>query len=143
MVGTQLQFDRDSSGRLQAITLALVNVEIGPALIVQRADVVIAEHNITVTGQAELRRGVELYALLKPVIVLTLNRLAQRDPATVAQQQAWLQMIWSQIRPILIGLTPPPAAPPTGAQPELVPMPAEPANPLPGPRPAPLPEPGG
>lgn len=140
MAGTQLQFVRDPAGNLQAIAINLVNVEVGPALLVQRADVVIGEHNISVTGQAELRRGVELYALLKPVIVLTLNRLAQRDPAAVAQQQAWLQMIWGQIRPILIGLTPPTPAP--GAGPQLSPTPAQPAEALPGPRPAPLPAPG-
>ncbi|HEY5312878.1 MAG TPA: hypothetical protein VIK18_10175, partial [Pirellulales bacterium] len=134
LAATRLQIVRDGYGRAQAITLGLANLQIGSALFAQQIDVAIAPRNITVTGRAEVRKGVELYALMKPVILLTLNRLAQRDPATVAQQQAWLQMIWSRIRPILIGLAPPAPVPP--ARPEALPPPA------PAPRPAPLPGPG-
>jgi hypothetical protein len=139
LAATKLQVVRDPYGRAQAITLALANVEVGSILFAQRVDVAIAPRNITLSGQAEVRKGVELYALAKPLIVLTLNRLAQRDPATVAQQQAWLQSIWNRIRPILIGLAPPAPVPPAG--PETLPPPAQPGQPTPAPAPAPAPRP--
>lgn len=139
LAATKLQVVRDPYGRAQAITLALTNLEIGQVLFAPQVDVAISHRNITLTGRADVRKGVELYVLMKPVIVLTLNRLAQRDPATVAQQQAWLQMIWSRIRPLLIGLAPPPVPPPSA---ETLPPPAQPGQPAPAPRPAPLPGPG-
>jgi hypothetical protein len=139
---TRLLVVRDAYGRAQGITLSLLNVEVSPVIYAQQIDLAIGQRNITVSGRAEVRKGVELYALMKPVIVLTLNRLAQRDPATVAQQQAWLQMIWSRVRPLLIGLAPPPPMPPAAA--EALPPPVQPAPPapVPAPRPAPLPGPG-
>jgi hypothetical protein len=142
LAASRLQVVRDANGRAQAITLGLRNVQVGDALYAQQVDVAVTERNLTLTGRAEVRKGVELYVLLKPVIVITLNRLAQRDPATVAQQQAWLQMIWNRIRPLLIGLAPPQPVPALRAQPEILPPPPGTAAPAPRPAPAPLPGPG-
>lgn len=144
LAGSGLKFVRDSAGRTQAITLSLKDVHIGSAVFAPQIDVAITDHTITAVGSAQVLKGVEVYALVKPLIVLALNKLAQRDPATIAQQQAWLQMIWARVRPLLIGLAPPPQAPPAGAEP--LPPPGQPAQPqpaaTPAPRPAPLPEPG-
>ena len=131
LASSRLQVVRDTLGRAQAITLGLQNVELGSALFAQQVDVAVSERNITLTGRAEVRKGVELYVLLKPVIVLTLNRLAQRDPATVAQQQAWLKMIWDRVRPLLIGMAPAQPAPVPGPQGEVLPPPGPALRPTP------------
>jgi len=101
MSNVRSHIERDASGNIRAIDLPLVNVAISPALMLDRVDLHVTETTITAKATVGIQRGVEVYALVKPIVILTLQQLQQRDPATVARQRAFVQNLLLMAKPYL------------------------------------------
>jgi hypothetical protein len=102
MSNVRTHIERDASGNIRAIDLPLANVEISPALTLDRVDLHVTETEVTGKVTVGVERGVEVYALVKPIAILTLQQLQQRDPATVARQRAFIQGLLLNARPFLM-----------------------------------------
>ncbi len=102
MSNVRSHIERDASGNIRALDLPLVNVRISPALMLDRVDLHVTETEITAKATVGVERGVEVYALVKPIVILTLQQLQQRDPATVARQRAFIQNLLAMARPFLL-----------------------------------------
>ena len=101
MSNVRSQIVRDASGNIQSVDLPLVNLQISPALMLERVDLHVTPTEITAKAKIGIVRGVEVYALVKPVIIMTLQQLQQRDPATVARQRAFVQSLLVYAKPFL------------------------------------------
>jgi hypothetical protein len=102
MSNVRSQIVRDPSGNIQSVDLPLVNLQISPALMLERVDLHVTPTEISAKAKVGIVRGVEVYALVKPVIIMTLMQLQQRDPATVARQRAFVQSLLAQAKPFLL-----------------------------------------
>src|SRR6185437_2176846 len=91
MSGVRSQIVRDASGNIQSVDLPLVNMPLSPALMLDAVELHITPTEITAKGKVSVVRGVEVYALVKPILLITLQQMQQRDPATVARQRAFIQ----------------------------------------------------
>jgi hypothetical protein len=70
--------------------------------VLDRVDLHVTENEIIAKAKVGVVRGVEVYALVKPIVILTLQQLQQRDPATVARQRAFVQGLLLSARPFLL-----------------------------------------
>ncbi len=123
--------DHDEQGHAVALIYAMQNSSVPAAGRVNQFEVVIREREIHVVGDGTLLQGVEFYALFKPVIMNTLERLQNRDPDTFRLGRGMIRDSLSRARPLLFGDAPPPAA--EEPLPGPVTSPPRPSNTLPRP----------
>jgi hypothetical protein len=98
---TRAHVEHGPDGLARTIAVRLVNVELSDAALVEQADVNVTDQSLAVNAHVQVRKGVEVYLLLKPVIQLTLERMQQRDPATIERQRAILNGLLDAVRPFL------------------------------------------
>lgn len=92
---------RDDRGAATAIYITLAAPQSAAALHIQRLDLVVQPGDIRLASQVQLTKGVEIYALLKPLIVGTLERLASRDPAAIEAQRGLVRGWLPRVRRLL------------------------------------------
>jgi len=93
---TQIRIVRDTSGRAQTISVKLRNVPVASALFMDQLDVELTPTQVTLAGKGRVVKGVEVYALAKPLVITTLGKVSQADPATLdaisARLANWLAL---------------------------------------------------
>jgi len=131
MFDVRPRVERDERGRAAALVFTAVDSGLSAGGRMDRLELVLREHEIHLAAGGSLLRGVESYALLKPLVMNTLERLQNRDPDTLRLGRGILRDSLNQARPLLFG-DPPQGAPDAEALPrpeQLEPVPARPAAP--------------
>ncbi|HUY90744.1 MAG TPA: hypothetical protein VMV10_18565 [Pirellulales bacterium] len=140
MFDVRPRVDRDERGRAAALVFTMVNSGLSGNGRMNHLEFVIREFELHLVVDGTLLEGVEFYALFKPVLLNTLERLQSRDPATIRLGQGILLDSFGNARSLLFGepvrpgpadealprIEPPPQAP--------EPLPRTPERPLPGPQ---------
>lgn len=111
--------EHDEHGRATALVYAMHNSSIPESGRVNQFELTIREREIHVVGDGVVLQGVEFYALFKPLLMNTIERLQNRDADTVRLGRTIVGEALSRWRPMLFG----DAAPQTS---ETLPGPAEP-----------------
>lgn len=105
--GAQTQIERDATGAVQSITLSYQNIPVGQgAAVLSRIDVRLTQGDLGASVTGDIVKGLEVYALVKPVILLTLERLQMRDPATIERQRVFVQGLLAQALGYVVGGNP-------------------------------------
>lgn len=140
MFDVRPRVDRDERGRATALVFTMINSGLSGNGRVNHLEFVIREFDLNLVVDGTLLEGVEFYALFKPVLLNTLERLQSRDPATIRLGQGILLDSFGKARSLLFG-EPAPAGPNDSRLPRIEPPPAEseplppaPERPLPGPQ---------
>lgn len=100
---------RDSAGHVERFSITLAPPEgaanptgtaIGPVTL-EGLEVVVAEREVSLAIAGRITKGVEVYALLKPMIFGTLERIQARDPVTLDAQRALFRKVLDRLQGIL------------------------------------------
>lgn len=116
--------DHDEHGRATTLIYAMHNSSIPESGRVNQFELTIREREIHLVADGVLLQGVEFYALFKPLLMNTLERLQSRDPETVRMGRSLIGDALSRFRPLLFGEAPP-------YENESLPGPAGPQGPAP------------
>jgi hypothetical protein len=139
MFDVRPRVDRDEQGRAAALVFTMVNSGLSGNGRMNHLEFVVRERDIHLVADGTLLEGVEFYALFKPMLLNTLERLQGRDPATIRLGQGILLDFFGRARPLLFGE---PVRP--GPADESLPRPESleraPERPLPGPQTLPAPQ---
>lgn len=109
------RIERDNAGRVQSLSIAMALPAVDATALrtavssstatqvlqVERFEILVTEREIRGSVVARINKGVETYALLKPIIVGTLERIQARDPATIAAQQTMLRGALERVMELL------------------------------------------
>ena len=139
MFDVRPRVDRDERGRAAALVFTMVNSGLSGNGRMNHLEFVVRERDIHLVADGTLLEGVEFYALFKPMLLNTLERLQGRDPATIRLGQGILLDFFGRARPMLFGepVRPEPADE-SLPKPESLERPPE--RPLPGPQTLPAPQ---
>lgn len=99
--------DHDKQGRATTLTYAMHNSSIPESGRINQFELTIREREIHLVADGVLLQGVEFYALFKPLLMNTLERLQSRDPETVRLGRGLIGDALSRFRPLLFGDVPP------------------------------------
>ena len=93
----RLRIVRDDAGHANALYVTMAAAQSEGIVQLEKLDLVVQATDIRVALQARVTKGVELYAVFKPIIVNTLEKLQNRDPATIETQRnmvrGWLPRV--------------------------------------------------
>lgn len=120
MFDVRPRVDRDENGRTAALVFTVVNSGLPGSGRMDHLEFVLREHDIHLVADGSLLQGVEFYALFKPVLMNTLERLQNRDPDTLRLGRGILRDSLNQARPLLFGDAPAP-----GGDEEVLPRPEQ------------------
>lgn len=140
MFDVRPRVDRDERGRATALVFTMINSGLSGNGRMNHLEFAIREFDLDLIVDGTLLEGVEFYALIKPVLINTLERLQSRDPATIRLGQGILLDSFGKTRSLLFGEPAPPGPPasglPRGESPPAggEPLPPAPERPLPGPQ---------
>lgn len=113
--------EHDERGHAIALMYAMHNSSVPESGRINQFELTIREREIHLVADGVLLQGVEFYALFKPLVMNTLERLQNRDADTLRLGRTLIRDSLSRVRPLLFGEPPAPAA---GA----LPGPADPLN---------------
>ena len=118
MFDVRPRVERDERGAAAAIAFAMVDSGLSGNGRMNQFEFVIREREIHLVADGHFLQGVEFYALAKPMLLNTLERLQGRDPATIRLGQGILLDFFGKARPLLLGEPLPPGPrQPAGPQP--------------------------
>ena len=94
---------RDAAGAAEKITLTIANTHGKNQLQVDQLEVTLVPDRVTVGGTLSINEGVELYPLVRPLVVAALTGIQNRDPLTLELQRGFIRRELDKIRPWIEG----------------------------------------
>ena len=106
MLDVKPRIQRSADGRATSVTLIMERSEPLTGVQVERVQVAVTDEVIDITAVASLSRGLELYPLIKPVVLVTLQRLASGDGRAIEAVRIIVAEPFARVRQFIVGEAP-------------------------------------
>ena len=103
MLGVKPRIERSADGHATSVTLIMERAEPLVGAQVERMELAVTDRVIDISLLASLSRGLELYPLVKPVIVATLQRLQTGDGRAIEAVRVIVAEPFARFRGIVVG----------------------------------------
>jgi hypothetical protein len=107
MLDVKPRIQRSADGRATNVTLIMERSEPLTGVQVERVQVGVTDQVIDISALASLSRGLELYPLIKPVVLATLQRLSTGDGRAIEAVRIIVAEPFARARQIIVGDQPP------------------------------------
>jgi len=103
MLDVKPRIQRSADGRATTVTLIMERSEPLSGVQFERMELALTDQVIDISAVASLSRGLELYPLLKPVVLGTLQRLASGDVRAIEAVRMVVAEPFARVRRIIVG----------------------------------------
>jgi hypothetical protein len=102
LANTRLTIERDAMGRAVKVTVTGSNPDPLADPAVEQFQLAVTADSANASATVRLQKGMEVYALLKPVVITALDRLAQRDPTIWDAQRGMIRGFFDRARQAVV-----------------------------------------
>lgn len=106
MLDVKPRIQRSADGRAMSVTLIMERSEPLTGVQVERMQVAVTDQVIDIKALASLSRGLELYPIIKPVVLGTLQRLSTGDSRAIEAVRIIVAEPFARVRQFIVGEEP-------------------------------------